>query len=179
MTASAILWFAQSGRRPTVDVPRVRPDPPLLGYSHLFRNGAIENVNAGFLDFACPADPARDVDPAQLYWLETVIMDCAERMLQIMELLEVPGPYYLSVALLNVKGVRVTPARRSHFLSEARTIEREDLILPEVLLENADVSIENEMRTSFDMIWNACGWRRSSSYDEHGKYNDNWRDSFS
>lgn len=106
------------------------------------------------------------------------MMDCAERMLQIMELLEVPGPYYLLVALLNVKAVRVTPARRSHFLSETRTIERDNLILPEVLLENADVSIENEMRTSFDMIWNACGWQRSFSYDEHGVYDKDWRSFF-
>jgi hypothetical protein len=177
------ILYPMNRSRPSTYVPRFTFDGysnqmgsdgsdgcPLLGYSHVFRNGAIENVNAGFLDFACPTDPAGDVDPAQLYWLETLIMDCAERMLQIMELLEVPGPYYLLVALLNVKGVRVTPARRSHFLSEARTIERENLILPEVLLENADVSIENEMRTSFDMIWNACGWPRSFSYDEHGAH---------
>jgi hypothetical protein len=63
----------------------------LIGYSHLFRNGAIENVNAGFLDQVSSTEPGATEDNAQLYWWEIQIMDCAERMLKIMELLEVPG----------------------------------------------------------------------------------------
>jgi hypothetical protein len=152
----------------------------LNGYSHLFRNGTIENVNAGFLDQSPAPEPATSGDVAQLYWLEIQIMDCAERMLKIMELLEVPGPYYLLVAFLNVQGLRVTSAEREHFfLRDVRTIDRANLILPEVLLESADISIEAEMRSSFDMIWNAAGWKRSFSYDEHGAHkNENWRKPF-
>ena len=182
------IFYPLNRSRPSTYVPKFtfdgyanqmgREGGSLLGYSQLFRNGAIENANAGFLDFAHATDRGEAKNAAQLYWLETLIMDCAERMLQIMELLEVPGPYYLLVALLNVKGTRVTSARRDHFLSESRTIDLENLILPEVLLENADVSIENEMRTSFDMIWNACGWRRSFSYDENGAYDEKWRSAF-
>jgi len=69
-------------------------------------------VNAGFLDYACV--PVSATDEAQntesLCRLEIEIMDCAERMLKIMDLLEVPGPYYLLVAFLNMKGLRVTSA---------------------------------------------------------------------
>jgi hypothetical protein len=96
-----------------------------------------------------------------------------------MELLEVPGPYYLLVAFLNVKGLRVSPRDRGQFIREIKTIEQENLILPEVLLENVDISIESEMRSTFDMIWNAGGWQRSFSYDEQGLHkNANWRDYF-
>jgi Putative DNA-binding domain len=147
----------------------------LLGYSHLFRNGAIENVNAGFLDQSPDTEPAVIEDAVHLYWLENLIMDCAERMLKIMELLEIPGPYYLLVAFLNVKGLRVSPEER-RFIREVRTIEQQNLILPEVLLENPNISIESEMRSTFDMIWNACDWKRSLSYDEQGLHtNANWR----
>jgi len=152
----------------------------LLGYSHLFRNGAIENVTAGFLDQSPVTEPRGVQDDIQLYWLEIQIMDCAERMLKIMEILEVPGPYYLLVALLNVRGLRVTSADSERIIHRViQTIEQENLILPEVLLENADVSIEGEMRSTFDMIWNAGGWQRSFSYDENGVHkNVNWRKYF-
>ncbi len=98
----------------------------LLGYSQLFRNGVIENVNAGLFDHACGSESADSPEPVamQLSWLELQIMNCAERMLQIMELLEVPGPYYLLVAFLNVQGLRVTSAERDHFLRDVRTIDR-------------------------------------------------------
>jgi hypothetical protein len=178
------------GRRPSTYVPKFTFDGyvnqmswdsdrrALPGYSHLFRNGAIENVNAGFLDFFYSPETDVTGDAADLYWLEIQIMDCAERMLKIMELLEVPGPYYLLVALLNVRGVRVASAEGGRF-RVVRTIDQENLILPEVLLENADISIESEMRSSFDMIWNACGWKRSFSYDERGAHkNETWRKFF-
>jgi hypothetical protein len=177
------------GKRPSISVPKFTFDGyanqmnwgakggALNGYSHLFRNGVIENVAAGLLDQSTMPPPA-EIDAAHLHWLEVLIMECAERMLQIMELLEVPGPYYLLLAFLNVKGLRVTPGDRAHFRREIRTLDRENLILPEVVLDNIDVSIENEMRTSFDMIWNAFGWERSSSYDVAGEYDKDWRSFF-
>jgi hypothetical protein len=122
--------------------------------------------------------PPSEVDAADLYWLEILIMDCAERMLKIMETLQIPGPYYLLVALLNVNGLRVAPAPKGHFRPDVRSIDRENLILPEILLHDTRVSIEAEMRSSFDMIWNACGWQRSFSYDDHGAYDANWRSFF-
>jgi len=138
-------------------------------YSHLFRNGAIENVNADFLDqFFSTTDV--EGEAAHAHWLEILIMDCAERMLKIMKLLEISGPYYLLLALLNVKGLRVTRDTQLPFPSDVRTIDQENLILPEILFENTDVAIESAMRNSFDMIWNACGWPRSFSYDEHGAH---------
>lgn len=173
------------GRRPVIFTPKFTFDGyanlivwggeggPIRGYSHMFRNGAIEAVTAGFLD------QSDDTDAMQLYFLEILIMDCAERMLRIMDLLEIPAPYYLLVALLNVNGLRVNSSREQHpFRSDVRTIHRDHLILPELLLENTDVSIEAALKSVFDMIWNAGGWQRSFSYDEHGAYNANWRSYF-
>jgi hypothetical protein len=62
---------------------------------------------------------------------------------------------------------------------DVRTINQDNLILPEVLVENTDIAIESAMRSSFDMIWNAGGWQRSFSYDESGRFkNENWRKFF-
>ena len=61
-----------------------------------------------------------------------------------MKLLDVPGPYYLVTTLLNVKGLRVTPHGRNTLLIErdVRTLDRNNLILPEVLVENTEISVE-------------------------------------
>jgi hypothetical protein len=145
-----------------------REGQPVEGYSQIFRNGAIESVNAELLD----QPTAAKVIP--LYWLEILTMDCAERMLKIMDLLEIPGPYYLLLALLNVRGVTVIPGP-TEYQPNVRTVDQPNLVVPEVLLENSDISIEPEMRNSFDMLWNACGWSRSFSYDEHGNFPPEWR----
>jgi hypothetical protein len=57
-----------------------------------------------------------------------------------------------------------------------KTMDRDNLFLPEVLLENTEISIETVMQSSFDMIWNAAGWARSFNYDESGQYPENWRE---
>jgi Schlafen, AlbA_2 len=149
---------------------------PVEAYSQIFRNGAVENVNAGRV-FA-----QQDAEESQgLQNLEMLIMDCAARMLKIMDLLDIPGPYYLVIALLNARGVRVSAQHRPIVLRDpnARTINQNHLILPEVLLENTDISIERDMRNSFDTIWNAAGWERSLSYDKNGSFKDeNWRKIF-
>jgi hypothetical protein len=78
------------------------------GYGQIFRNGAIETVNADLLE----QSPQADTD---FYWLELVAMDCVERMLRIMDLLQIPGPYYLLLALLNAKGLRMAAGRGTSF----------------------------------------------------------------
>ena len=141
------------------------------GYGQIFRNGAIETVNADLLE----QSPQADTD---FYWLEFVTMDCAERMLRIMDLLRIPGPYYLLLALLNAKGLRMAAGEERHFNRDVRTIDQAHLILPEVLLQDSAICIEKEMRNSFDMLWNACGWQRSWSYDADGNFPTGWRKTF-
>ena len=145
---------------------------PIEGYSQIFRNGAIESVNAELLY------QPRAQDELPLHWMELLIMDCAERMLRIMDFVEIPGPYYLLLALLNVKGLRMVPGLREWegYRGDLRTVNEPNLILPEILLENSATAIEREMRNSFDMLWNEGGWPRSFSYGEDGNFlHQDWR----
>ncbi len=144
---------------------------PVEGYGQMLRNGAIETVNAALLE----QSPEQDTD---FYWLELLTMDCAERMLRIMDLLQISGPYYSLLALLNVKGLRMAVGGERHFNRDVRIIDQPHLIVPEVLLQDSAVCIEKEMRNSFDMLWNACGWQRSWSYDADGNFPTDWRKTF-
>ena len=47
-------------------------------------------------------------------------------------------------------------------------IERNDLILPEGQIEDADAEAGALLKSSFDMIWNATGWPASPNYDSNG-----------
>jgi hypothetical protein len=144
---------------------------PVEGYGQMFRNGAIEAVNAALLH----QSPEQDT---HFYFLELLTMDCAERMLRIMDLLQISGPYYLLLSLLNVKGLRMAAGGERHFNRDVRIIDQPHLIVPEVLLQDSAICVEKEMRNSFDMLWNACGWQRSWSYDADGNFPTDWRNTF-
>ena len=54
--------------------------------------------------------------------------------------------------------------------SWAYEIDRDVLNIPEVLLERFDESPPELLKPIFDSVWNACGYARSSNYDEDGKF---------
>lgn len=49
-------------------------------------------------------------------------------------------------------------------------IDRELLLLPEAVVENYDIKDEEILRPLFDLIWNACGFKRSLNFDENGNW---------
>ncbi len=48
-------------------------------------------------------------------------------------------------------------------------IDRDILLLPEVIIENYDTTPEDVLKPCFDAMWNACGFPRSPNYDDAGK----------
>jgi predicted HTH transcriptional regulator len=49
-------------------------------------------------------------------------------------------------------------------------IDREALIIPEVMIEKFEAHVDKEMKNIFDVIWNAAGWPSSIHYDESGHW---------
>jgi hypothetical protein len=54
-------------------------------------------------------------------------------------------------------------AHRTH------TIDREILLLPEVIVEEYDKSAEVNLKPLFMMVWQAAGFDRNYNYDQHGQ----------
>jgi hypothetical protein len=50
------------------------------------------------------------------------------------------------------------------------TIDRDMLLLPDVLIETYTPDMPTLLRPLFDAVWNAAGWERSINYDEKGKW---------
>ena len=70
------------------------------------------------------------------------------------------------LSLLGVFGYRMDtgPSRLSSF-----PIDRDALVLPEVMIETFECDPADVMKPLFDVIWNAAGLQRCMNYDETGK----------
>jgi len=51
-----------------------------------------------------------------------------------------------------------------------QSIDREDLKLPRVVIDDFVKNPEKMLKTSFDRIWNACGYPNSLHYDKNGNW---------
>jgi hypothetical protein len=91
------------------------------------------------------------------------------RYLTIYGMLEIEPPLFVILSLLGVYGC-VLPAPR-RFLDWRRVIDKNDLIVPEILIEDTSWEHHNILRPAFDTVWNAAGYEGSPHYDEEGNWN--------
>jgi hypothetical protein len=49
---------------------------------------------------------------------------------------------------------------------EVHPIDRDSLVVPEILVESFDFDAAQIMKPAFDTVWNAAGFPRSMNYDE-------------
>jgi hypothetical protein len=88
----------------------------------------------------------------------------------IQKQLAVEPPLFIMLSLLGVKGytMAVDPIR---FLGhDLHPVDRDTLLVPEVMIDRFDISPAEFMRPIFDAVWNATGFPRSMNYGESGKW---------
>lgn len=133
-------------------------------YVQLFRNGIIEAVEGLLLK---PQN--RDLSIPSLAYEEQLIQSLRD-YLDVLQTLSVELPIFLVLTLVGVKGYRMGVDRDRYFVFETHTIDRDVLLLPEVVIESYDVKAKDVLRPSFDSIWNACGYPRSLNYNDSGEW---------
>jgi hypothetical protein len=74
------------------------------------------------------------------------------------------------LSLIGISGY--TMHRNSRFLhwDGGHPIDRDALIIPEIMIEDFDCNPGKVMKPAFDAIWNAAGWPRSINYDKEGNW---------
>jgi hypothetical protein len=135
-----------------------------LAYSYvqLFRNGIIEAVDASMLR---PREHGLFI-PGVLY--EQNLINSLSNYLSVLKTLTVEPPIFVFLTLLGVKGYRMG-TNRVDDLDELNAIDRDIILLPEILIENYQVVAEHVLMPCFDTIWNACGFSNSWNYED-GKW---------
>ncbi len=136
-------------------------------YTQIFRNGIVEAVNAqGYHLFG---DIGTEKEFININLLEDMLLYFPPRYIFALKHLGIEPPVVVMASLLGVASLSVvqyipTPAGDSP-LEIGSPIDRADLILPELLVEDFLSAPELFMRPVLDMIWNAAGEPGSRNYD--------------
>ena len=131
-----------------------------LAYLQVFRNGIIEAVDASIME----PEGSELTIPSLSF--ERKLLDALPRFLSIQRQLGVEPPLFIILSLLGVSGYRLDVST-SRF--DTYPIDRDALILPEIIVENFECNPSEVMRPIFDAIWNAAGWPRSMHYNGNGE----------
>lgn len=133
-------------------------------YVQLFRNGIIEAVEGQLLESSSGELLIHSVE------YERQLIRSLPDYLSVLETLNVDPPTFIFLTLLGVKGYSMNVVERIYGSRRAHTIDRDILLLPEIVIESYRDNAERILRPCFDSIWNACGFRGSLNYNEAGEW---------
>lgn len=146
-----------------------------IGYTQVFRNGIIETVDMSILGInAQNAERySINVEPksfsGEVY--ERKLLEAMKRYIVLQKFLGIELPFFIIVSFLGVKGYKIAIQKSEHhFVEYTHEIDRMNLIIPEVIVENFDSDLAEIMRPIFDTVWNAAGYTASPNYDISGKF---------
>lgn len=131
-------------------------------YSQFYRNGIVEIVDASIIrvwsnDKIIPS------------FFEEKIIKGLRNSLKYLKFLEVNPPFIVMLSFLGVRGHVVALSGRPDL--RRNKIDRDNLLLPDIILESYEVNLIDAMKDIFNMVWNASGFPRSMNFDEAG----NWK----
>jgi hypothetical protein len=135
--------------------------PEYESYIQVFRNGVIEAVNSSVLG----GHPSKQI-PSTYY--EQEIEGSLASILGFLRRLSIEPPLALLLTLTGVRGLTMAldPRRMAY---RPHTIDRDLLLLPEVIIEEYEKSAQENLAPLFVMIWQAAGFDRNYNYDQQGQ----------
>lgn len=143
----------------TIDPPGDR-DPAALGYCQAYRTGAVEAVDSRLLRVR---GDGKKLIPGPAF--EERFIDSTGSYLAALRELRVPTPIVVMATLSGVKGFELGVTQ---IMWDVKPIDRDHLLLPDVLVETYDCEVAQLLRPVFDALWNAGGHERCLSYGEDG-----------
>jgi hypothetical protein len=135
-------------------------------YTQLFRNGCMEAVDASILE----SRDGQNVIPS--YGYEVALVESLEQYLTFYKAMEINPPIVIAVTLLAVKGYQMSSANNFNRF-RGLPIDRENLLIPEVIIESYDIQASEVLRPIFNAVCQSCGFSRSLNYDEQGVWRRN------
>ena len=132
-------------------------------YIQLYRNGIIEAVEGLMLS----TEREKKYIPSVTYELE--LIKSLGEFLNLAKELGINMPIVIFLTLIGIKGYEMA-VDRMRFWDDYYKIDRDILQLPETIIESYDTEPKDILRPMFDLVWNACGFKRSYNFDEAGNW---------
>jgi hypothetical protein len=79
-------------------------------------------------------------------------------------------PAWVCLSLIGVKGY-IMWTEDVRWGKKGSCIDRDELIVTPIRIESYDSPADKILKSAFDSIWNACGYKKSFNYDENGNWN--------
>lgn len=133
-------------------------------YTQLFHNGIIEAVDALLLQ---PREKDKIGIPSVAY--EKQLIQALNSYFLVFSKLDVDFPIWVCLSLIGVKDYVMWVSERL-WIRDVHPIDRNELIIPEIQVEQGNVPSKYILKPAFDSIWNACGYERSFNYDNKGEW---------
>jgi hypothetical protein len=133
-----------------------------VAYTQLFRNGCMEAVDSDLLD---SRNDSRFI-PTQAY--EKSLIHALTGFFNLARFLELDPPWFVMISLLGVRGYKLGVRRGG--LMDLHAIDRDTLLLPDLVIEDGESDASLVLRPAFDAVWQAGGLPRSLNYDGEGRW---------
>lgn len=138
------------------------PDKP-NSYLQVFRNGIIEAVDGRMINSSSQTNTL----PAT--YIADRLIKAVARFFGLQRYIGVQPPALVMVTLVGVAGLDIV-RNPNGFISEPTPIDRDVLMIPEILVENYPNKVDVVLRPIFDAIWNAAGYAACPNYDDNGNW---------
>jgi len=146
-----------------------------IGYTQVFRNGVIETVDMSILGVHAQnvAQLGSSLEPKSFNGerYERKLLAAVKRYLDLLKFLDVEPPLFIMLSFLGVKGYKISLQKTVHHITDyTGEIDRNNLIIPEIMFENFAADLAQAMKPIFDTVWNAAGNIGSPNYNAEGKF---------
>lgn len=128
-------------------------------YTQFFRNGIIEAVDTKILSKSQQI-PGLAIEEDIIKYLINAF--------STYNLMGIQPPIFIMLSILGVKGYMINAGHRFGENEENR-IDRDLLLIPEIMSENVSQDAGTLLKPAFDMLWNAAGYSESPHYNAQGK----------
>lgn len=130
------------------------------GYLQVFRNGIIEATDTFILQ--------THKKLILITYLERELIKSLKHYFKLLQALEFEPPILLLLSLLNIKGFQILHGNERPRV--ATPIDRDSLILPDILIEKFSENTDIILQPLFDILWQSAGYERSLNYNKNGRW---------
>lgn len=146
-----------------VVAPPMRSGGQTHAYLQIFRTGVLETVDALLIS----SSPDHG-DVINALNLERTLTDFTRGYIRLIQHMASEFPVAVMITLVGVRGFKVQKDWSENREDGRHPIDRDTLVLPRILVEDADTDLTAVLRPAFDVMWNAAGWPGSMTYDDPG-----------
>ncbi len=144
-----------------------------IWHTQLFRDGSIEHATTHWIE---DSPNQRFINA---FRLQVTLVNILPRFLDLQSTVGVTPPVTAMLSLLNVANFKLNTAE-GHLPVELTEyqIDREELLFPEVIIDNFKADPKTILKPVFDSLWNAAGVKNCPYYKNFGiwRLNESWTD---